>query len=104
MKRTLSPGRSCPIFHSSLVDDGHRADESAEARAVGPENHRHVAGEIDAADGVGVVVNVGRMQSRLAAVGARPLRLRTDQAHAGAARVVVHFPFGREERVDVFGA
>ena len=73
-KRSLSPGRSWPIFHSSVVDDGDRADEAAEARAVGPEDHRHVAGEVHAADGVGVVVDVGRMQSRLAAVVARPRR------------------------------
>ena len=53
---------------------------------------RHVAGEIDRADRIGVVVNVRRMQARFTAVAARPLRLRADQAHAGAARVVVHLP------------
>ena len=49
-------------------------DEPAKARTVGSQNDRHVAGEIDRADGVGVVVNVGGMQACLAAVGARPLR------------------------------
>ena len=84
-KRTVSPGRSWPIFHSRFGRDHRgRADEAAEARAVGAEDDRHVAGEIDRADGVGVVVDVGGMQARLAAVGAGPARLRADQAHAGA--------------------
>ena len=100
-KRTVSPGLSWPIFHSSACDDGRRADEAAEARAVRPEDHRHVAGEIDRADGVGVVVDVGRMQPGLAAIAARPLRLGADQAHAGAAGVVMHLPVGGEERLDV---
>ena len=102
-KRKLVARAQLPDLPELVVDDGDRADESAEAGAIGPEDHRHVAGEVDAADGVGVVVNVGRMQSRFAAVAARPGGLRADQPHAGAARVVVHFPFGVEERVDVFG-
>ena len=102
-KRTVSPGLSWPIFHSSACDDGRGADEAAEAGAIGAEDDRHVAGEIDRADGVGVVVNVGRMQAGLAAVLARPLRLRADEAHAGAVGVVVHLPGGGEERLDVVG-
>ena len=35
-KRTLSPGRSWPIFHSSACDDRRRADEAAEAGPSGP--------------------------------------------------------------------
>ncbi len=73
-KRTWSPGRSWPIFHSSACDDGSGTDEAAEARAVGAEDHGHVAGEIDGADGVGVVVDVGGVQAGFAAVLARPLR------------------------------
>ena len=101
VKRTLSPGRSWPIFHSSACTMVDRADEAAERRAVGAEDHRHVAGEIDGADGIGVVVDVARMQSRLAAVGARPAGLGTDQADAGRIGIVVHLPVGGEERVDV---
>ena len=67
--RPAAAGRSSTVRR---VDDGHRADEAAEARAVRPEDHRHVAGEVDAADGVGVVVDVGRMQAGFAAVAARP--------------------------------
>ena len=102
-KRTVSPGRSWPIFQSSACDDGRRADEAAEAGTVGAEDDRHVAGEIDRADGVGVVVDVGGMQAGFAAVLARPCGLRADQAHAGAVGVVVHLPGGREERLDVVG-
>ncbi len=97
-KRTLVARAQLPDLPQLGVDDGDRADEAAEAGAIGPEDHRHVAGEVDAADGVGVVVDVGRMQSGLAAIGARPRGLRADQPHAGAAGVVVHFPFGVEER------
>jgi len=78
-----------------------RADEAAQAGAVRAEDDRHVAGEIDRADGIGVVVDVGRMQARFAAVAPRPFRLRADQAHAGAAGVVVHLPVGGEEHLDV---
>ena len=70
---------------------GHRrADETAAARTIGSEQDRHVAGEIDRADGIGVVVQIRRMQARLAAIAARPERLGADQAHAGAVAVVVH--------------
>ena len=55
-----------------VVDDGHRAHEAAEARPIGPEDHRHVAGEVDAADGVRVVVDVRGMQPGFAAIAARP--------------------------------
>ena len=73
-KRTVSPGLSWPIFHSSACDDDDGADEAAEARAVGAEDDRHVAGEVDGADGVGVVVDVRRMQAGLAAVACAPTR------------------------------
>ena len=38
--------------------DRARANEAAQAGTVGPEQDRHVAREIDGADGVGVVVQV----------------------------------------------
>ncbi len=84
------------------VNDGGGADEAAEAGAVGAEDDGHVAGEVDGADGVGVVVNVGRMQAGFAAILARPLRLGTDEANAGAVGVVVDFPSRGEEHLDVF--
>ena len=86
-----------------VARDHRRADEAAEARAVGAEDDRHVAGEIDGADGVGVVVEVGGMQARLAAVAARPFRRGADEADAGAGAVEVHLVGGREQRLDVFG-
>ena len=73
------------------------AHEAAQRRPVRPQDHRHVAGEVHRAHGVGVVVNVGRVHARFAAVAARPLRLRAHQADAGAAGVVVHLPVGAEE-------
>ena len=62
-----SPGRAGPSS-SARARDRDRADEAAEARTVRAEDDRHVAGEIDGADRVRVVVNVRRMQARLAAV------------------------------------
>ena len=79
----------------------HRADEPAEARPVGPEQDRGVTGEVQRTDAIRVVVDVRRVQSRLAAVGARPLRLRAHQPHAGAIGVEMHRVVGGEERVDV---
>ncbi len=88
--------------HPQVVEaDGHRADEAAEARTIRPQDHRHVAGEVDGAHRIGVVVDVGGCRPGFAAIGARPLRLRADQPHAGAAGVVVHFPVGGEEGRDV---
>ena len=78
-----------------------RAHKATQAGAVGAQDHRHVAGEVDGADGVGVVVDVGRVQARLAAVVPRPLRLGADQSHAGAAGVVMHLPVGGEEAGNV---
>ncbi len=88
-------------FPQLRIDHHDRADETTETRSVGAEDDRHVTGEIHRADRVGVVVQVGRMESRLATVGARPFRLRADEADSGSRRVVVDFPFGGEEGVDV---
>ena len=41
------------------------------------------------------------MQPGLAAIGARPFRLRPDQPHAGAAGIVVHIPGRGEEGRDI---
>ena len=80
-----------------------RADEAAETRAVGAEHDRHVAGEVDRADRVHVVVDVRRVEPGLAAVGPRPLRGGPDEADAGAIRVMMHLPFGRVQHRDVVG-
>jgi hypothetical protein len=83
------------------LHDRERTHEAAAARAVGAEYDWHVAGEIDRTDGVGVVVDVGRMQAGFAAVAAGPLGLGAYEAHAGAGGVVVNLVGRREERRDV---
>ena len=83
------------------LDDGHWADEAAQARAVWAEDHRHVAGEVHRANRIGVVVDVGGVQAGFAAAVAYPLRFGADQAHAGSAGVEVHFPSSAEKGVDV---
>ena len=109
LRRTVAPeahqvaGAKLADLPQLVVADGGGADEAAEARTVGAENDGHVAGEIHRADRVRVVVDVGRMQSRLAAVLARPCGLRPDQPHAGAVGIVVHLPRRGEEHLDVFG-
>ncbi len=79
------------------------ADEAAERGPVGTEDYGHVAGEVDGADGVGVVVDVAWMETRFAAVAAGPLRFGADEADAGGIGIVVHFPIGAEEHLDVLG-
>ncbi len=90
-----------PQLPQVRFDDGHRADESAQAGSVRPQDYRHVAGEIHRADRIRVVVDVGRVQPRLAAIGTHPFGFGADQAHAGAAGVEMHFPVGREKPLDV---
>ena len=75
-------------FHSSPLRR-RGADEAAEARPVGTEHDRGVAGEVERADRIGRVVDVGRVQPGLAAVLARP-RAGADQPDTGARGVVVH--------------
>ena len=72
MKADAVAGLELAHLPQFVAGDHRRADEAAEARAVGPEDDRHVAGEIDGADGIGVVVEVGWVKARLAAVAARP--------------------------------
>ena len=91
-KRTRVARRQLAELPAVVGDDRDRAREAAEARAVGPEQDRHVAGEVDRADGVRRVVHVRRVEPGFAAVGAGPLHRRPDQPHAGARRVVVHLP------------
>ena len=77
-----------------------RAHEATEARAVGSEDHGHVAGEVDGTEGVAGVVDVRRVQAGLAAVRPCPVGPRTDEADAGAIRVEVHGPVDAEEGVE----
>jgi hypothetical protein len=68
-KRTVSPGRSWPSFQQfgwPAPRPGRRSRPGWGRRA---EDDRHVAGEVDGADGVGVVVDVGGVQAGLAPVG-----------------------------------
>ena len=99
--RTVSPGRHLAELPAVAADHRHRADEPAEAGSVGAEQDRGVAGEVQCANAVRVVVDVRRMQPGLAAVGAGPLRLRPLEAHTGAVGVEVHRVVGADERVDV---
>lgn len=95
-------GAELADFPEFGIDDDAGADESAEAGAVGAEDDGHVSGEIDRADGIGVVVEVGRVEAGFAAVATCPFRLRADQADTGSGGVVMYFPRGGEEGGDVF--
>ena len=84
-------------------DDGRGTHEPAQAGAVGAQDHRHVAREVDRPDRVGVVVNVRGVKAGLAAVPARPGRLGSNQTHARPVGIVVDEPRRGEEHVDVRG-
>ena len=77
-----------------------RTDETAERRPVRAEQIG-MSPVKSRADGIGIIVDIGGMQSRLAAIQARPFRFGANQAHAGSGGIVVHFVRGREKRVDV---
>jgi hypothetical protein len=66
-KRTVSPAFIWPSFHNSADNYG-GTDESAEAWAIRTKQDRHVAGEVDGSDCIGVVVNIRGMQAGFAAV------------------------------------
>ena len=68
-------GFELPHLPQFRLNDGGGADKAAQAGAVRAQDDRHVAGEIHGADGIGVVVDIGGMQARFAAVAARPLGL-----------------------------
>ncbi len=65
-------GRQLPDLPAIRRDHRERADEAAQRGPVGAEDDRHVAGKVDRADGIGIVVDVRRVQPGLAAVLARP--------------------------------
>ena len=90
-KRTLSPGRA---GRSSTGRPAMTRGQTKPPRTgrPGPRMIGMSPVKSRAPIGVGVVVDVRGMQAGLAAVGPRPVRLGPDQAHAGAAGVVVHLP------------
>ena len=94
-------GRHLAELPAVAAYDGDRADEAAQAGPVRPEQDRGVAGEVQSADTVGIVVNVRRVQPGLTAVGPGPLWLGAFQAYAGAVGVEVHGVVGVDQGVDV---
>ena len=95
------PGLKLAQLPEIRADDGYRADKTAQTGAIGPQNNRHIAGEVHAAHSVGVVVDIGRVHASLGAIAAGPLRFRANQPYAGAAGVVVDLPVAGKEGVDV---
>src|SRR5215467_9435361 len=79
-----------------------RAYETTKTWTIGSQHHRHVAGEVHCADGIRIVVEVRRMKTCLTAVLPCPFWPRTDESHACAVRVVMHFPLSGEQRLNVF--
>src|SRR5438105_8277061 len=69
-----------------------RTYKPTQAGPIRSEQNRHVTGEIQCADRICIVVNVGWVQSCLAAVFARPLWPWTNQPHTRSIGVVVDFP------------
>ncbi len=101
--RMLSPGASCPSFHrSAWITTSGQTNPPSEGPS-GPRMMGMSPVKSTVADGVGVVVDVRGVQSRLAAIAPRPARRGSDQAHAGATGVVVHLPRHAAQHVDVFG-
>jgi hypothetical protein len=95
------PRPQLPEFPAVRRDHRDGADEAAETGAVRAEQDRGVTGEVERSNGIGIVVNVRRVQTRLAAVGSRPLRSRALEPDPGAGRVEVHDVARAEEHVDV---
>ena len=73
-KRTCRPARAGPSFQRSAWITTNGQTKPPREGPSGPEDDRHVAGEVDGADGVGVVMDVRGVQAGLAAVAPRPAR------------------------------
>ena len=101
IKANLVTGLELAELPKIRLDHRHRAHKPAQAWPVRPQDHRHVPGEIHRADGIGVVMDIRRMQPCFTAIRACPKRLRPDQPDTGAAGVEMHFPLRGEEGVDV---
>src|SRR5580693_4374949 len=87
-------------FPEFRVHHDRRTNESAQTGTVRSKQDRHIAGKIDGADSVGIVVDIGWMQTSFTAVRPSPIRLRPDQSDASPIGVVVHFPFSGKKCVD----
>jgi hypothetical protein len=94
-KRTLSPAFSWPSCQIGF-DHRDRADKAPEARAIRAEDHRHIAGKINRANGIRVIVNIRRMQPRFAAAVTGPLRFRPI-SRTPVRLELMHFPLGGEK-------
>src|SRR5258706_12792491 len=77
--------------HFIAPQDG-GTDKSTETRPVGSKDDRHVSGEIDRADGVGVVVNIRRMKARLSSIVALPFGLLANESNPRAGPCAIKFP------------
>ena len=97
LKTDTVSGSELADFPQFSLNNGNWADKSPQTGPIRAEDDRHVAGKIDFTDGIGVVVDIGRVQAGFAAITPRPLGFRADEPHAGAAGVVVHFPLGRKK-------
>jgi hypothetical protein len=86
----------------SLHDHG-GTNEPTQARTVRTKQNRHIAGEVDGADGIRVVVDIRRMESRFTSILARPLRLGSYEPYAGAVRLIVDLPVSAEKHLDIVG-
>ena len=96
----LIPGSELAEHPPVCANDHGRDDETAETRSVLADDDGGVAREHDAAHGVGRVVQVGRVQSRLTTVGPGPSRGWADEPDSGAVGPVIHLPPGGEELFD----
>ena len=55
-------------------NDTGRTNKPTQARPVRAQYHRHIAGEINCADGVGIIVNIGWVKAGLTPIGPSPVR------------------------------
>ncbi len=101
-RHQADPVARCELAELPPLGGGHDsgAHEAAEARAVRSEDDRHVAGEVDGADRVAGVVDVGRVQAGLATISASPIGARAEQAHPRPGRVEVDPPLGAQQGLE----
>ena len=74
MKSHTIPGLQLTDLPQLCSSDTDRTNKPTQARPIRTQYHRHIAGEIDRADGVGIIVNIGWMKTGLTSIGPSPFR------------------------------
>src|SRR5690606_16770740 len=94
-------GFELPQFPKLGIDHHRRTDKPTQTWTIWPENNRHIASKVDRANGIGIVMDIGWMQTGFTAVFTCPFRFWSNQADTGTAGVKVNLEGMGKESINV---